>query len=80
MTRPIHEIAAEIRRDWKPVNYAAAPYLDAMTDLDTLADRYGSDSARSIILYFLGNASTWRGAVARRVKAELYAMIKESHR
>ena len=77
MTRPIHEIAAEIRRDWKPVNYAAAPYLDAMADLDTLAaDRYGCDSALSIVLYFLGNASAWRGDVARRIKVELYAMLK----
>jgi len=29
-SRPLHAIARDIRADWKPVNYAAVPYLDAM--------------------------------------------------
>jgi hypothetical protein len=36
--RNISEIAAEIRRDWKKVNYAAAPYLQAMQCLNTMQD------------------------------------------
>lgn len=76
MTRPIYEIAAEIRRDWAKPNYAAVPYLDAMRSLTTVEDSYYYDDARSVILYFLSNAGSWRGDTARRVKAELKAMVK----
>lgn len=72
----ISTIAREIRRDWKNVNYAARPYLDAMASLDSVDDRYYNDSAKSIISYFLGNASAWRGDVAKSIKAELKAMVK----
>ncbi len=71
MDRPIYEIAAEIRRDWKKVNFAAKPYLDAMSEITHIAERYYADSARSMVAYFLANAGSWRGEVARRVKAEL---------
>jgi hypothetical protein len=75
--RPLYAIAAEIRQDWgAKVNYAARPYLDAMRSLDAITDRYGMDSARSIVMYFLSNATTWRGETAKRVKAELKAMIR----
>jgi len=69
-------IADEIRNDWHNVNYAALPYLQAMATLATINDNYGSDSAKSVVLYFLGNANSWRGETARRVKAELRAMVK----
>ena len=72
--RSLSEIASEIRRDWKNVEYSAAPYLDAMRQLDTINDNYGADSAKSIVAYFLVNASKWRGETAKRIKAELRAM------
>lgn len=75
-TRSISEIAAEISKDWKPVNYAAKPYLDAMYSLNSINDSYGMDSAKSIVLYFLANAGTWRGETAKRIKKELNAMLK----
>jgi hypothetical protein len=75
-TRPLYEIAAEIRRDWKKVYFGAVPYLDAMATLNSIEDNYMYDSAKSIVVYFLGNATTWRGETARRVKVELNAMIK----
>ena len=74
--RSISEIAREVRQDWKKVNYGAVPYLDAMRELNSINDKFIEDSAKSIIMYFLSNASTWRGDVAKRVKAELNAMIK----
>lgn len=78
MTRPLYTIAAEIRKDWgSKLNYAAKPYLDAMSELSSIKDAYYLDSGRSIVAYFLANAGTWRGEVARRVKAELNAMLKE---
>lgn len=76
MTRPIHEIAREIRQDWKKVYFGAVPYLDAMHSLNTITDTYIYDDAKSIIIYFLGNATSWKGETARRVKAELNALIK----
>lgn len=75
-TRPLSEIASEIRKDWKNVNFAAKPYLSAMASLNSIQDSYGYDSGKSIVLYFLSNASSWRGDVAKRIKAELKKMAK----
>lgn len=76
MTRPLYAIAHDIRKDWKNVNYAAKPYLDAMSDLTTVNENYIMDSGKGIVLYFLSNASSWRGEVAKAIKAELRAMVK----
>ena len=74
--RPIHVIAKEIKSDWKKINYAAVPYLDAMYDIDSINEKYGDDSAKSIVTYFLCNATTWRGDKAREIKKELNQLIK----
>lgn len=75
--RPICEIAMEIEKCWgNKVNYAARPYLNAMKYLNSVNDNYGFDSGEMIVLYFLSNASTWRGEDAKRIKAELKAMVK----
>lgn len=74
--RPINVIANEIASDWKSVNFGAKPYLSAMFSLNKISDYYGCDSAKSIVLYFLANAQTWRGDKAREIKAELKAMCK----
>ena len=73
--RPLYTIAADIRSDWKKVNYAAVPYLDAMQQLNSIDDNFILDSARSIVRYFLSNARSWHGEKAREIKAELKAMI-----
>jgi hypothetical protein len=52
------------------------PYLDAMRSLNSINDDYYSDSAKTIVIYFLSNATTWRGDTARQVKAELKALTK----
>jgi hypothetical protein len=74
--RALSVIAREIRRDWKKVNFAAVPYLEAMLELDTMHDRFYNDDAKTIVLYFLSNASSWRGPEAKRIKAELNSMLK----
>jgi hypothetical protein len=76
MPRSIASIAQEIRRDWTKPYFGAVPYLQAMYSLDDITDDYGADSGKSIVLYFLSNASTWKGETARRIKAELKAMAK----
>jgi hypothetical protein len=75
-TRPLYEVAEEIRKDWKNIYFGAKPYLDAMSCLESVNDNYGWDSGKSIVLYFLANACSWRGETARRIKKELNAMTK----
>jgi hypothetical protein len=77
-TRPLREIAADIRANWPTLStagYAAVPYVEALEQLDSIAERYFADSADSIVRYFLGNAGGWRGEHAKRVKAELRALL-----
>lgn len=74
--RPISEIANEIYETWPRVNYAAKPYLEAMESLNQVTENFGLDPADSIIRYFLSNATSWRGEDARRIKAELKALLK----
>ena len=83
-TRPIHEIAREIAEDWRKMKggiwFGARPYLTAMHNLSTLDDRYGVETASTIISYFLSNAAYWRGETARRIKKELRAMLEKEDR
>jgi len=73
--RPLYTIASEIRSDWKNVSEHAKPYLDAMQQLNSIDDNFILDSARSIVRYFLSNAKSWHGEKARKIKAELNAMV-----
>ena len=77
--RPLYEIAAEIRKDW-PVawneQHPAGAYLIPMSTLDKVTENYLFDSGKSIVIYFLSNTSGWKGETAKRIKAELKAMVK----
>lgn len=73
--RQINEIANEIKSDWKKVYFGAVPYLEAMQSINSIDENYGLDNAKSIVTYFLSNATTWRGENARRIKKELKDMI-----
>ena len=73
--RPLYTIAADIRKTWPKVYFGAVPYLEAMGTLNGIDDTYMLDDARSIVRYFLANASTYRGETAKAIKAELKAML-----
>jgi hypothetical protein len=73
--RQLSVIAREISQDWKKPYFGAVPYIGAMSTLADINDQYGYDDARSIVRYFLSNATSWRGDTARRVKAELKGML-----
>lgn len=75
-TRHLHSIACDIYMSWPKPYFGAVPYIDAMRSLSDITDNYGQDSADSIVRYFLANAGTWRGEDARRIKAELRALIR----
>lgn len=73
--RKLSEIAKEIKQDWKNVSVYARPYLDAMEGLSTVNENYIAEDGRTVVLYFLSNAGSWRGEVAKRVKQELKKMV-----
>jgi hypothetical protein len=74
--RPLFVIANEIKQDWKKPYFGAVPYLEAMQCLNSIEDNYFMDSAKTIIVYFLANATTWKGEKAREIKKELNKLIK----
>lgn len=80
ITRPIYQIAADIKTEWskigKGVNFAAKPYLDAMMSLNKITDNYMFDSADSIVRHFLCNASSFKGLRSKELKNELKALLK----
>lgn len=75
--RTFAEIAQEIKKSWTNVYFGAKPYLEAMSQIDSTDKNapYLFETAEDIVLYFLANATTWRGADARRIKVELKSMI-----
>lgn len=75
---PLSRIAQIIKDDWKNLSPHAKPYVDAMSCIKTVNDEYGCDMGVSVVFYFLSNASSWRGEVARTVKAHLKQLVKEA--
>jgi len=73
--RSLSTIAREIRSDWKKPYLGAVPYLDAMLSLNSIDDEYYYDSAKTIVVYFLANAATYRGETAKRIKLELKSIL-----
>lgn len=74
--RSLSSIARDIKRVWVKPHFGAKPYLDAMSYLDNIHDKYMYDDARSVVMYFLANASTFRGNDAKVLKAELKNLLK----
>ena len=74
--RPLNVIAAEISRLWERPYFGAVPYINAMRGLSSINDRHGYEDGDNVVLYFLSNATTWRGDDARRIKAELKSALK----
>jgi hypothetical protein len=74
--KTVSELAQIVYSDWAKVNYGAVPYLEAMCSLTSVSNSYGCDSGKSVVLYFLCNAQTWKGDTARSIKAELKRRLK----
>lgn len=84
--RTFSAIAAEVMNLWK-TKYGkylpwslkcALPYLEAMLECDTTDKnaRYYAETVESVVIYFRANITNWRGADAKRIKAELKEMLK----
>ena len=76
MPRPLSAIAREVYQVWPKPHFSAVPYLRAMAQLNSVSDHYGYDPGTSIVRRFLGNARTWKGPDARRIKSELKGLLK----
>ncbi len=75
-SKSLSQIASIISRDWgAKTNFGARPYLGAMRDLESINDSFGHDSGREIVARFLSNAATWKGPVAKEVKAHLKTLL-----
>jgi len=75
--RTIREIAQDIMENWNNPSPYAMPYLNGMLELISIDDKYFFDDGKSVVLYFLSNASGFRGNLARKLKAELKELIKQ---
>jgi len=73
--RTLREIALDIRRNWKNVNPYANEYLKVMGKLDTIDEEYLYTNGRTVVMYFLSNATGFRGIDAKRIKLELKNLI-----
>lgn len=76
----IYEIASVIINSWdrqKQLQSDAWLYLNAMCYLENITDYYGDDSAKEIVLRFCLNCTTYRGEIAKLVKAELKRRCKQ---
>ena len=73
--KTIVQLAVEISKLWKNPSPYAKPYLSAMFHLVDKDSKYILDSADDIVARFISNASGFRGADARRIKAELKEIV-----
>ena len=73
--KTIASLAAEISLFWENPSPYAKPYLSAMFCLVDKDSKYLLDSADDIVARFISNASGFRGAEARRIKAELKEIV-----
>jgi hypothetical protein len=75
----LRDIARIIHADFKPMYFGAVPYVEAMEVLTSdfePDEKFGVDDARYIVTYFLANAQTWKGPVARETKSFLKRKFK----
>lgn len=75
--RYLFEIAEDIFKNWQNIYFGAIPYIHAMMNLRDINDRYLYDTGRSVVNYFLANAVTWRGPIAKQIKTELKQLLNE---
>ena len=78
--RPLSEIALEIQKEWRRLDYAAVTPVAAMHHLRHIDDRYGGNPARAVVRDLLGCSVSWTGPAARRIKAELVGLLGDPQR
>ena len=69
----VQAIAQEILHEWPTINPNAEPALFFMLHPNYIT---GGDTIDHVVGSFLANATTWRGESARRIKAQLNALLR----
>lgn len=72
----VYVIANQIKAKWKNISPYALPYLNAMLTFSCPTEYYMYDRGSVVILYFLSNAASFKGADASEIKQTLKAMTK----
>lgn len=77
--RTIKAIVSDVITTWgdklPTVGYAAKPYLEALTTVETTEEYYGDDKAEHLLRYALSNMAQFKGQRARELKEELRAHL-----
>lgn len=78
--RPIKDIVADITTTWgaekvRTTGYAAKPYLEALSQVESVDEVYGDEKAEHLVRYLLSNLAQFKGAQARVLKEELRAHL-----
>lgn len=73
----IKDIAQFIIDDWSKTDKVPKNYLEPMLKIKTLNEMYGADTAYSVVVYFLSNASRWKGFNAKVTKQYLKTLLEE---
>ena len=76
MSRPMREIAEEIRFDWPNIGVEAEEWLCWLHAVDRVEPEWRGGDARWAIRNFLREAGGWRGERARQIKRELRQLLK----
>ncbi len=77
-SRPIHEIAKDIRKDWTKIDPRTNEYLKCLERMDRVNDMVGMEYGDMVVAHFLAFAAPrWRGEVARKIKAELNLVLQQ---
>jgi hypothetical protein len=73
--RTIKAIVADVFSEWgekvHTVGYAAKPYLDALSNVESAEEFYGAEKAEHLVRYLLSNLTQFKGQRARELKEEL---------
>ncbi len=80
----LNQIAYIINKDWRKtakngIYFGAKPYIEAMECMVNISDNYIVEKGTSIVNYFLANSQTWKGEVAKAIKAELNRRVKAEY-
>lgn len=85
--RPLSAIAADVYRAWREEGLLAmrerptfithaSDYLGAMHTMQSVHETYGAQSGSRIVALALDNLGGWRSPNARKLKAELRALLR----
>lgn len=73
----LSQISDLISNSWNNMPEKAYCYVEAMSQIESLEDKYGDyETGLEIVSYFLTNAKTWQGNIAKNVKQHLNNLIR----